>query len=147
MTDTVTAAQFRADFPEFTNPTTYPDSQVNFWLGIAMKMVRPQVWRDMYSVGVELYTAHNLVLEAQSQKTASAGGIPGATTGTTASKQVHDVSVGYDSTNVIEEGGGNWNLTTYGLRFLRFVKLFGAGGAYVSPGCSPYPTFPIWSNN
>ncbi len=32
---TVTAATFRADFPEFSNALTYPDSVINYWLAIS----------------------------------------------------------------------------------------------------------------
>lgn len=125
---TVTPAEFRADFTEFTDPTAYPDALVQFWLNVAYQMLPVARWGTMLDVGAELYTAHNLVLERQAQKTASAGGTPGAASGAVASKTVGPVSTAYDTKAGQTEGAGDWNLTTYGQRFARLSALFGAGG-------------------
>jgi hypothetical protein len=125
MTD---AAKFRTDFPEFSDSTAYPDSQVTFWIGIATRLINADRWGDLTDFGIELLVAHNLVLWKQASKAAAGGGVPGLASGVTASKAVADVSVGYDTSVASVEDGGNYNLTTYGTRYLEFVSLFGAGG-------------------
>jgi hypothetical protein len=124
----VDAAKFRTDFPEFSDTTAYPDAQVNFWIGIASKLVNACRWGELTDFGIELLVAHNLVLWKQSSKSAAGGGVPGLAIGVTASKAVADVSVSYDTSVASVEGGGNYNLTTYGTRYLEYVLLFGAGG-------------------
>jgi hypothetical protein len=125
MTD---AATFRADFPEFADTTAYPDTQVNFWIGIASKLVSLDRWADLTDFGIELLVAHNLVLWKQSAIAVAAGAIPGQSSGVVSAKAVADVSKSYDTTVASVEGGGNYNLTTYGTRYLEFVSIFGAGG-------------------
>ena len=61
-------------------------------------------------------------------KAASAGGIPGSSSGVQSSKSVDGVSVSYDTTVATVEGAGNLNLTTYGTRFAELRDMFGAGG-------------------
>lgn len=124
----VTAASFRVAFTEFTSITVYPDAMVNFWLAVAVKQVRACAWQDQVDLGIMLYVAHNCVLEAQANKAAATGGFPGGNTGSINNKSVDKVSVGYDTNVTAEEGSGNWNLTTYGQRFIRMSRLFGAGG-------------------
>lgn len=137
MTSPVTADQFRLDFPEFASAVTYPDTQVNFWLNVASQFVRVQVWGNQYTLGVELYAAHNLVLEQQAMRAVLTGGVPGIATGPINNKSVDKVSVGYDTASSSEEKGGNWNLTIYGLRYKRLADLFGMGGIQIGT-CSSY---------
>lgn len=132
----ITADQFRLDFHEFSSSVTYPDTMIDFWLTVAANFVRQCVWGNQYGLGCELYAAHNLVLEAQAQRASQTGGIPGVATGPINSKSVDKVSVGYDTGVASEEGAGNWNLTTYGLRFKRLADLFGMGGIQLGV-CSP----------
>lgn len=132
---TVTANQLRTDFPEFANVTSYPDAVVNFWLVVAAKMVNAPRWGNMADVGVELFTAHNLVLEFQAQAASANGAAPGAATGPVSGKTVDKVSVNYDTGASSELNAGHWNMTTYGTRFIRFAKLFGAGPIQVGAGC------------
>lgn len=146
MTD-ITPAQFRADFPEFANTTVFPDGQITFWLKWAYIMVRADRWMEALDLGIELFVAHNLVLEALAQKAAAGGGgagIPGAQGGVVTSKQVDKVSVSYDANAGLILDGGDWNLTTYGTRFLRMARMMGAGGEQVSGACGPFPYVP-WS--
>lgn len=124
----VDANQFRQDFPEFSDSTAYPDAQISFWLGIASQLINIGRWGGLADLGIELLAAHNLVLWKRAQIAASKGGLPGISTGVTASKAVADVSVGYDTNVASVEGGGNFNLTDYGTRYLEYVSLFGAGG-------------------
>jgi hypothetical protein len=122
------AAGFRAAFPPFANVTTYPDTQVNFWLGIAGQVVNPDRWGGLTDFGKGLFVAHNLVLEARSAKAAAIGGAPGGATGVMTGKTVDKVSATYDASTATEEGAGNWNATDYGTRYWRFSLMMGAGG-------------------
>lgn len=127
---TITPAQFRADFPEFSNTTVWPDSQVLFWLNVASQFVVGARWGSLSGYGIELFAAHNLYLEAQSQQTAAAGGIGGTNKGPVNSEGVGGVTVGYDTATSTVKGTGlneNFNLTTYGTRFLNAANLLGIG--------------------
>lgn len=118
---------FRTSFPEFASTTTYPDSMINFWAGLAEKLVRPCVWGDCVTQGVQLYVAHEITLAAQNAASASVGGTPGSQGGIASSKTVGSVSVGYDSASTSEKNAGWWNLTNYGRQFFRLAQIFGAG--------------------
>lgn len=125
---TVTASSFYADFPEFADVEAYPESTVSFWLALAVKLLDPCRWGDLLDVGTELFVAHNLTLDARNRKAASAGGIPGASSGVMSSKTVDKVSVSYDTAIAGVEGAGHWNLTTYGTRYIQLARMVGAGG-------------------
>ncbi|MFG1260034.1 DUF4054 domain-containing protein [Xanthobacter flavus] len=125
---TVTATSFRTDFPEFASTGAYPDAMVSFWLGLAGKLLDPTRWGDLLDFGTELFIAHNLALAARDQKAATAGGIPGSGGGLVVSKAVDKVSVSYDTALAGVEGAGNWNLTTYGTRYIQLARMVGAGG-------------------
>ncbi len=120
-------AQFRLDFPEFSDVAAYPDSQLTFWAGVAEKMVVECVWEDMYATGVKLYVAHELVLARQNVLTAANGGLPGQGGGIASSKTVGSVSVAYDPNSTTEKNAGWWNLTNYGKQFYRLIQIFGSG--------------------
>jgi len=62
-------AQFRLDFPEFTDITKYPDSQLTFWSSIGETLISQDLFDTLYTQGVELFTAHNVSL-AYNQKNA-----------------------------------------------------------------------------
>ena len=121
-------AQFRQDFPEFGNTTTYPDSSVTFWMTIAVSLVNPDRWGVLTDQGIELVTAHHLVLAQRDQAAVAVGGAPGEVKGPTASKSVDKVSVSYDAGAVALSDAGFWNLTTYGIRFMTIARTMGAGG-------------------
>lgn len=118
---------FRAEFPEFSDTTVYPNAQITFWAGVAEKQVNRQVWCDEWTVGVSLYVAHEITLAAQNKKAAAVGGVPGTSGGIANSKTVGSVSVGYDSSTTTEKDAGYWNLTNYGKQLIRLARLFGAG--------------------
>lgn len=122
-------AAFRQNFPEFANASTYPDGQVNFWLGIAASMVSPTAWAELTDLGVSLYTAHNLAQAAPAAKTAGVGGAPGQSASVLSAKSVDKVSASYDTAATTLDGGGNWNATNYGVRYLQLAQMMGAGGA------------------
>jgi hypothetical protein len=128
------AGQFRLDFPEFTNTTTFPDSSVNFWLGVAVKMLRESRWADLLDVGLELFMAHNLSLE----KAAASGGVPGIQYGAVSGKTVDKLSITYDATIGIVPDAGHWNLSTYGTRFLWMMNMAGMGPTQVGAGAAGF---------
>lgn len=121
-------ATFRADFPEFASVTTYPDASVQFWLTLAPKLISEERWGDVFDQGVELFVAHNLSLGQMALKAAAGGGAPGVTGGLVASKTVDKLSISYDTSAAMLPEAGHWALTTYGLRYLQLVMMFGAGG-------------------
>lgn len=133
---TVTASSFRGDFPEFTSTTVYPDTQINFWLGLSAKLLNADRWGDVLDYGSELFVAHNLVLGMLDQRASASGAIPGAVaSGIVSAKSVDKVSVSYDTATAAELDAGHWNLTTYGTRYIRLARLMGAGPLQVGAGC------------
>ena len=125
----VTAAEFREALPEFSDVTAYPDSQLEFWLVVGAQLVNEDRWGDLASLGIMLVAAHNVVLGAADQRV---GAIPGAAlNGLVSSKSVGGVSVGIDVSTPSEQDAGHWNLTTYGTRYIRFSRMFGAGPVQV----------------
>jgi hypothetical protein len=132
---TTTPTIFLADFPEFVG---YQQSAIQYWLNLAYKMLAgsqtlgAQRWGSLLDQpGVELFAAHNLVLEKLAQNSARTGAVPGFTTGVTASKSVGPVSVSYNTDAGMELDAGHWNLTTYGTRFISLARMVGSGGFQV----------------
>jgi hypothetical protein len=124
----VDKAQFRLDFPEFADVVKYPDGMLTTWSAIAEKLLIASRWADLLTIGVMLYTAHQLVLARGNSNQSAAGGIPGSGTGLKSSKSVGGVSVSYDTSSVIEQDAGFYNLTTYGQQFYRLMMVVGMGG-------------------
>ena len=141
----ITADSFRVDLPEFSDTTKYTDPAINYWIAIGGLLLPTCSWGDgsadavnppstIYDFGLEMFVAHNLVLEALAKNSANAGGVPGLSgTGLTASKSVGGVSISYDVNAGIIEGAGHWNYTTYGVRFIQLARLRGAGPVQISP--------------
>jgi len=126
-----TVAAFRQAFPAFANATTYPEPQVQFWADLAAKLQNSERWGDLFDTGVQLFVAHQLVLEYQSNKAGPLGQKPGQIEGAVNSASVDKVSYGRDASSVMELDAGHWNLTTYGLRYIRLLKMLGAGPVQV----------------
>lgn len=133
----ITVAQFRIDYPEFTDTVTYPNSGVTYWLTLAYQLLNPDRWGAQIDTAAELFVAHNLALEARAQAEATNGVIPGTTTGPISSKSVDKVSVSFDVGSGIQPDAGHWNLTVYGTRFIRLVRMFGAGPLFIGVGAVP----------
>jgi hypothetical protein len=131
VTPAITVAEFRQTFPEFDDSSVYLDEIVEPWLIVATQLLNPERWGAMYNVGIALFTAHELVLGQQAALTASRGGVPGLGVGVQTSKSINGVSVSYNPSLSALEDGGDWNLTTYGMRFLRFARMFGSGGVMI----------------
>lgn len=134
---TITVSQFQLDYPEFGNVTTYPNPLVQFWLNFAYSMLSPTRWGNQLDIAAELYVAHNLALEARAQREAANGAIPGGSVAVLSNKSVDKVSAGYDVGSSTEAKGGHWNLTIYGTRLYRMMKMFGAGPITIGGGVAP----------
>lgn len=127
MSVTFVNANFRAAFPEFNDTAKYPDAMLGFWSMFAVAQVNENRWGSQALVGVYLYTAHEITLAAQNQKSGVIGGTPGTVSGPANSKTVGSVTVAYDTQQTAEKDAGYWNLTTYGKQFYRLSRTFGAG--------------------
>lgn len=135
MSANITASQLRADFPEFKVASSYPDSNINFWIGVATKLLSPNRWGDMLCTATELFVAHMITLEKRARDAAAAGGTPGQARGPINSAAVDKANVGYDPNISSVEGYGHWNLTDYGTRLAFLIECFGAGPVQVGIGC------------
>lgn len=120
-------AAFRVNFPEFTDTTAYPSSTITFWATLAEKMLLLDVWGDVWTTGVQLYVAHEIVMAKQNVNTATTGGAPGQSGGIANSKTVGSATISYDATTQTEKDAGWWNRTTYGQQLYRLIMMFGAG--------------------
>ena len=144
MTSPVDLTTFRTDYPEFASATVYADSQVTYWLTVAYSMLSPTRWGKQLDIAAELYVAHNLALEARAQREAANGAIPGGSVGVLSNKSVDKVSAGYDVGSSTEAKGGHWNLTIYGTRLYRMMKMFGAGPITIGGGIAPPNSGAAW---
>ena len=125
-------ATFRVNFPEFANEVNYPDSIINFWEGIADKRLNVLKWGELLDEGLQLYTAHHLVLATMNISDVSLGGDPGKGTGVVSSQSVGGVSVSIDTGVSQEQDAGYWNETVYGKMFYRLMRTIAAGGAFIA---------------
>jgi len=124
----IAPGDLRTNFPEFSDTGVYPDGQMQFWLTLAYTVLNPDAWADYLDLGAQLYTSHHLAIGIKDQKSATAGGVPGAVTGPQVSKAVDKVSVSYNTAAVVLEGAGFWNATMYGIQFYQLARVVGAGG-------------------
>lgn len=122
-----TAGQFRTAFPEFKDNVVYSDQLITTWASVAQAQVSQTKWGTQWLLGVNLYVAHEITIEAQQQRAAAAGGAAGTFGGVANTKTVGSATVGYDATTTTEKDAGWWNLTTYGKQFIRLARIFGAG--------------------
>lgn len=120
-------AQFRLDFPEFSDTGRFPNSSLTFWSGTGEKLISQDRFGDLYTQAVELFTAHNITLAAQNVAASSAGGLPGGAGGPIASKAVGSVNVSYDNASVMLPNAGHWNQTVYGRQYIQLTRLIGQG--------------------
>lgn len=120
--------KLRQDFPEFADAGKYADSAIDMWLGIAGITLPEDRWGAWWVLGQELFACHHLALAALSAEDAADGNVPGEVTGPATAKAVDKVSVSYDAGSVALDDGGFWNMTRYGIQFLQFARMIGAGG-------------------
>jgi len=124
----VDAATFRSQLTEFADTAVYPDAAITLHLTVAGKFLDPVTWDTLLDAVTVLFVAHMLVLGARNKAAAATGGIPGAVQGPTTAKSVDKVSVSYDAGSISLTDMGFWGLTSYGIQFLQYVRLMGAGG-------------------
>lgn len=128
----VDAAKFRTDFPEFSDTVKYPDGVITFWLGVASTCLPSDRWDTLLDHGTELFTAHHVVISSRETTSTNTG----AVTGPHSAEAVDKVSYSMDSQAVTIADGDFWNMTSYGIQFLRLARMIGAGGIQVgAPGC------------
>lgn len=120
-------AKFRTDFPEFADAARYTPAMLNFWAGIGEKVISTDRWGELFVQGLELFTAHNIVLAAGNKAAAASGSVPGQANGVVSAKKVGDVGINYDNTTSLELDAGHWNQTTYGRQYIRLARLLGQG--------------------
>jgi hypothetical protein len=129
MTDAEILA-FRSHFPEFTDETLYPDAQIVFWSGIGTARLNVIRWDTLLTHGIELLTAHYLVIAVRNAKSADGGNIPGGAAGVS-NKAIGGASIGYDTAATNLEDAGNFNLTTYGREFIKLARIVGIAGLQI----------------
>jgi len=123
-----TVTQFRNDFPQFANTTTFPDAQIQFRLGLADIQLDQNRFGSLFVYMVELFVAHYLYLYAADSRSALVGGAGGSNSGVLTSKSVDKVSMGYDTSATLDPNAGFWNNSRYGSEFYQTLCMFGAGG-------------------
>ena len=106
-----------------------------FWGAASVTPNSPPTTKADYAI--ELFAAHQIVLEKQAVDAAQAGGDPGTKIGVITSKGVGGVSVSYDVSSIVEEGGGYWNQTIWGMRFWRLAKAVSGGPIQLGIGRAP----------
>ena len=138
----VTVAQFRNDQAAFQDPNLFSDHSIALYLNIANSTLDGDKWGEIWTLGVELWTAHFLSLDLQAAQAAANGTAPGMNPGIVSAKSIGPASVTYDS-NSSDSDAGMWNSTTYGRRYIRFARMVGAGGRQINPqGLFPGNWFP-----
>lgn len=120
-------AAFRSAFPEFTDPTVYPDAMINFWAAVAFELLPLCIWKNLFTQATQLYVAHAITIAAQNVKESGNGGAPGTFGGVASNKAVGGASVAYDATDTSYQNAGWYNLTNYGKMLYAWIKMFGAG--------------------
>jgi hypothetical protein len=147
-----TVANFLVDYPRFdTSAVTDPGAvqfgpdALAYWLNMATLMLNQQYLSTLYYMACELFMAHNLALEAYAEQGGDAT-IPGIAKGMIAASASGDVSVSYNNAAVMELDAGHWNFTTFGLRFIKLIRMTCVGPLQVtggSCGIGPY-NGPAW---
>lgn len=131
----LTPAQFRELIPGFNDSSKYSDFSLSTYLQMAATSLDPHRWGQWYIMGMALWSAHFLSLDARENAVALKGGIPGqASIGILSSKSIGGVSAGYDVSSANEKDAGMWNLTSYGKRYIHFARLAGMGGVQITGG-------------
>jgi hypothetical protein len=122
-------ADFRELFTAFADTTKYPDALIQAWLDICP--IDPCIWGPRYTLGMGLWTAHELVKYGPGGLTANGGaGLGGAPT----SKSVDSVSIGFDVRLGMMDNAGPYNLTIYGQQFWMLCMAVGAGAIPIQIG-------------
>lgn len=125
MATTFDIDQFREEFPEFANESSYSDSMITFWSGMGIALLNTDRWGTLLDYGLKLWTAHNISIAKQNDQ---AGVVPGTGAALLASESAGPLSYSRDTHSTVELDAGNYNLTTYGQQFIRLARIVGTGG-------------------
>lgn len=141
----VTIPGFREAFPVFSDPVKFPTPEVQFWFELGGILLDVNRWGDLFDYGLQLFMAHNLATE-YAATTGAAGGTLGGVVGAVTSASVDKVSYSRDPQAAMDPANGHWNLTIWGLKYIRLVKMVGAGPIQVGVGVGDtnWPQFPGW---
>lgn len=112
----VTVAQFRAQFPEFSYVT---DAVIQNWITKATPFFDPIRWDDLLNLGVMYWVAHQITL-------ATANATQPLTDDSTMQK-AGDVSYQRDSRLVNAQAEDPYMRTTYGQMYRYYMRYVGAG--------------------
>ena len=127
---TVAYSDFVTAFPEFANTATYPESQIDFWIGQAVNQINACRFGSNADFATMLFVAHNIVLSARSAAATAGGAIAGDASGPVTSKTVGPVSKSMDAALVGYAGAGPYNQTSYGQRLYQIMRAAGTGPMY-----------------
>jgi hypothetical protein len=145
---TITPVSFVADFAEFANASDYPTSAITYWANLGGMLLSTDRFgpgaatasappTTLYDIALELFVAHNLVIEKQAKDSAANNAAPGVSEGPVSSKSVAGVSVSYDTGAALDPNAGHWNLTVYGTRLWELFQKFGAGPIQITGAPAP----------
>lgn len=122
------AQTFRKNFPEFVDSAPYADASIDFWTALGTSLLPADRWGAQLDYGLQLFVAHHLVIGKRDAEAAAIGGAPGEIKGVLTSRTVDKVTQSWDAGTVTLTDAGFWNMTSYGVRFLQFARMIGAGG-------------------
>ncbi len=124
---TVTADSFRTNFQEFADAAAYPDPMLDFYIGLAKKLLPESVWGDTLDYAIQLWVAHNVTVAGLKLEDGADSGMTGPMT------SQHVGEVGFSSNPQFLLSGalkdaGFYARTTYGAQYWQLAMMFGAGG-------------------
>lgn len=132
----ITPAQFQANFAQFA---AVPTAAVQFWLTQAYSQLGAWALCNQLDYAAQLFTAHNLVLQARATAEGQSGGQAGTGVGMIGSKSVGGAAISYDNaaTTSSTEGAGIYNATLWGQLLWPLLRGAQAGPKY-HPGNDPF---------
>lgn len=131
---TLDIKKFREMFPEFSDPSAYPDARIELCWDLAQVHVcskdGPLFSGKELDLSLNLVTAHILFLMAPQTGSASGGSVSGGAGGIVTSATVDKVSVSM-SPPPFSDSWDYWlSQTPYGLQFLALLSKASVGGFY-----------------
>lgn len=127
MEPTLVIADFRAQFPEFANPTAFPDAEITQYWAWAMCYINPQVYQSMPLACLQL-ALYMMVAHLLKQSTLIAiNQNPAVVNGATIDK----VSVTLQQVPVKNQWGLWLSTTAYGAQLWALLQVRSAGGYYI----------------
>jgi hypothetical protein len=123
MTARISTCDLRASFPALSDVAKYPDELCDMYLELAHVALDEKRWGQFYEIGQKLWAAHYITLDAQDERRGA-----GSIGGVVSSKSLGGVSISYDASSTLAKDAGDFNLTSYGRRYWRFLRMAGMGG-------------------